>query len=48
MTGGMAYEAINNAGLSKQNMTIILNDNKMSIAPNVGRQARRYWQLPDE
>ena len=36
MTGGMAYEAINNAGLSKQNMTIILNDNKMSIAPNVG------------
>ncbi len=36
MTGGMAYEAINNAGISKQNMTIILNDNKMSIAPNVG------------
>lgn len=36
MTGGMAYEAINNAGVSKQNMTIILNDNKMSIAPNVG------------
>lgn len=36
MTGGMAYEALNNAGLAKQNMTIILNDNKMSIAPNVG------------
>lgn len=36
MTGGMAYEALNNAGISKQNMTIILNDNKMSIAPNVG------------
>jgi len=36
MTGGMAFEALNNAGLSKQNMTIILNDNKMSIAPNVG------------
>lgn len=36
MTGGMAYEAINNAGISKKNMTIILNDNKMSIAPNVG------------
>jgi 1-deoxy-D-xylulose-5-phosphate synthase len=32
----MAFEALNNAGLSKQNMTIILNDNKMSIAPNVG------------
>lgn len=36
MTGGMAYEALNNAGISQQNMTIILNDNKMSIAPNVG------------
>lgn len=36
MTGGMAFEALNNAGLSKQNMTVILNDNKMSIAPNVG------------
>lgn len=36
MTGGMAYEALNNAVISKQNMTIILNDNKMSIAPNVG------------
>ncbi len=36
MTGGLAFEALNNAGLSKQNMTIILNDNKMSIAPNVG------------
>ena len=36
MTGGMAFEALNNAGISKQNMTIILNDNKMSIAPNVG------------
>ena len=36
MTGGMAFEALNNAGISKQKMTIILNDNKMSIAPNVG------------
>lgn len=36
MTGGMAFEALNNAGMSRQNMTIILNDNKMSIAPNVG------------
>ena len=32
----MAFEALNNAGISKQNMTIILNDNRMSIAPNVG------------
>ena len=36
MTGGMAFEALNNAGITQQNMTIILNDNKMSIAPNVG------------
>lgn len=36
MTGGLAFEALNNAGISRQNMTIILNDNKMSISPNVG------------
>ena len=50
MTGGMAYEALNNAGLSKQNMTIILNDNKMSIAPNVGGFKQDAFRLgsPDE
>lgn len=36
MTGGMAYEGLNNLGSSKRNMIIILNDNSMSIAPNVG------------
>lgn len=36
MTAGMAFEALNNAGASKVNLTIILNDNKMSISPNVG------------
>jgi 1-deoxy-D-xylulose-5-phosphate synthase len=36
LTGGMALEAINNAAAVKENMTIVLNDNKMSIAPNVG------------
>ena len=36
LTGGMAFEALNNAGILKQNITIILNDNKMSISPNVG------------
>ncbi len=35
MTGGMAYEAMNNAGLQKRNMIVVLNDNNMSIAPNV-------------
>ena len=36
MTGGMAYEAMNNAGASKSRLIVILNDNDMSIAPNVG------------
>ena len=36
MSAGMAYEAINNAGALKSRMTIILNDNEMSIAPAVG------------
>ncbi|MDN3668912.1 1-deoxy-D-xylulose-5-phosphate synthase [Echinicola jeungdonensis] len=36
MTGGMAFEAMNHAGVSDTNMIIILNDNCMSIDPNVG------------
>ena len=36
LTGGMAYEALNNASRLKQNFIIILNDNNMSIAENVG------------
>jgi 1-deoxy-D-xylulose-5-phosphate synthase len=35
MTGGMAYEAMNNIGLLKKDMIVVLNDNRMSIAPNV-------------
>ncbi len=35
MTGGMAYEAMNNAGLLKKDIIVVLNDNRMSIAPNV-------------
>jgi 1-deoxy-D-xylulose-5-phosphate synthase len=35
MTGGMAYEALNNAGLRRTNMMVILNDNEMSISTNV-------------
>jgi len=34
MTGGMAYEAMNNIGLLKKDIIVVLNDNKMSIAPN--------------
>ncbi len=36
MTGGMAFEAMNHAGVSDSNLLIILNDNCMSIDPNVG------------
>ena len=36
MTGGMAYEALNNAGKLETNFIIILNDNNMSISENVG------------
>lgn len=36
LTGGMAVEALNDAGSSKTNITVILNDNEMSISKNVG------------
>ena len=36
LTGGMALEALNDVGFSKSKMTVILNDNEMSISPNVG------------
>lgn len=36
LTGGLAYEGLNNAGQLGTNLIVILNDNKMSIAPNVG------------
>ena len=36
LTGGLAYEALNNAGALKTQFIVILNDNEMSIAPNVG------------
>ncbi|MFH0734938.1 MAG: 1-deoxy-D-xylulose-5-phosphate synthase [bacterium] len=38
MTGGMAYEAMNNSGVLKSDLIVVLNDNHMSIAPNV-------WQI---
>ncbi len=36
MTGGLAYEGINNAGHLRKQLLVILNDNDMSISPNVG------------
>ena len=40
LTGGMAYEALNNASRLKSNFIIILNDNNMSISENVGGMSR--------
>lgn len=41
MTGGLAYEGLSNAGQSGEPMIVILNDNGMSISPNVGGLGRR-------
>lgn len=39
LTGGMAYEAMNNAGSRNEDLIVILNDNQMSISENVGAMA---------
>lgn len=57
LTGGMALEALNHIGHEKRNLTVVLNDNEMSIAPNVGaihnylgkvRSDRTYRKAKDE
>ncbi len=45
LTGGMAYEALNNAGNGKNNFIIVLNDNKMSISRNVGALSRSLTKM---
>lgn len=45
LSGGMAYEALNNVGRLKKNFIIILNDNNMSISENVGNMSRYLNQL---
>ncbi|MGI8499012.1 MAG: 1-deoxy-D-xylulose-5-phosphate synthase [Gemmatimonadaceae bacterium] len=40
LTSGLAYEGLNNAGSSDRDLIVILNDNEMSIAPNVGAMSR--------
>ncbi len=45
MTGGMAYEAMNNAGWQKRDMIVILNDNNMSIAPNVWAISNYFTEI---
>jgi len=45
LTGGMAMEALNNVGQLKTDLTVILNDNEMSISPNVGAIAANLSKL---
>lgn len=57
LTGGMALEALNHIGHEQRNMLVVLNDNEMSIAPNVGalhkylskiRTGRHYQKMKDD
>ena len=57
MTAGMAFEGLNNAGIQKSNLLVILNDNNMAIDPNVGAlkeyllditTSRTYNRLKDD
>ncbi len=45
MTGGMAYEAMNNSGIYKSDLIVVLNDNNMSIAPNVWTLSNYFTEM---
>ncbi|HTY58486.1 MAG TPA: 1-deoxy-D-xylulose-5-phosphate synthase [Bacteroidota bacterium] len=45
MTGGMVYEGMNNAGIMKKDFIVVLNDNNMSIAPNVWAISNYFTEL---
>lgn len=45
MTGGLAFEAMNNCGFQKRNITVILNDNQISISPNVSAFSNYFNEL---
>ena len=45
LTAGMAFEALNHAGAQHSNLLVILNDNNMSISPNVRALSNRFAQL---
>jgi len=45
MTGGLAFEGLNNAGHLKKDLLVILNDNEMSISPNVGALAAYFNRI---
>lgn len=48
LTGGMAYEALNDAGNSKTDLIVVLNDNEMSISKNVGGMSRYLSRIRTE
>ncbi|MCD8036159.1 MAG: 1-deoxy-D-xylulose-5-phosphate synthase [Clostridiales bacterium] len=48
MTGGVAFEALNNAGRYNRNLIVILNDNQMAISNNVGAISRHLGELRTE
>ena len=45
MTGGMVYEAMNNCGVQNRRVIVVLNDNRMSIAPNVWAISNYFTQI---
>lgn len=45
MTGGLAFEALNNAGQLKTDMLIVLNDNEMSISKNIGAVSQLFTRM---
>src|SRR5881275_1573259 len=45
LTSGLSYEGLNNAGASDRDVIVVLNDNEMSIAPNVGAMSRYLNQV---
>lgn len=45
MTGGLAFEALNNIGGSDESFVVVLNDNKMSISTNVGSLSRYFGRI---
>lgn len=45
MTGGMAYEAMNNSGFLKSDLIVVMNDNNMSIAPNVWQISNYFTEM---
>ncbi len=45
MTGGLAFEGLNNAGISGRRLLVVLNDNEMSISPNVGAISKYFTRI---